>query len=79
MPVEIKHRNGGVTIVHDLSVLDDILEADRKFYAESYAFHAKLMALGVKAYRCNDGWLDRENHIVTFFADEREPGYYWGN
>lgn len=79
MSVEIKHRNGGVTIVHDLSVLDDILKADRKFNAASDAFHAKLMAMGVKAYRCNDGWVDRENHIVTFFADEREPGYYWGN
>lgn len=79
MSVEIRHRNGGVTIVHDLSALNDILEADRKFYAECDAFHAKLMAMGVKAYRCNDGWVDRENCIVTFFTDEREPGYYWGN
>ncbi len=35
--------------------------------------------MGVTAYTCNDGCVDRENHIVTFFADEREPGYYWGN
>lgn len=47
MSVEIKHRNGGVSIVNDLSVLDDILEADRKFYAECDAFHAKMMELGL--------------------------------
>lgn len=79
MSVTIPHRNGGVTIVHDLSVLDDILRADRKFNAESDAFHAKMMALGVKAYRCNDGWVNREHNIVTFHPDDRTPGYYWGN
>ncbi len=79
MSVEIRHRNGGVTIVHDLSVLDSIIAADRKFNAASDAFHAKMMALGVKAYRCDDGWVNREKHIVTFFSDEHTPGYYWGN
>lgn len=79
MSVEIKHRNGGVSIVNDLSVLDDILEADRKFYAECDAFHAKMVELGVKAYRCNDGWVNREHNIVTFHPDDRTPGYYWGN
>lgn len=79
MSVKIPHRNGGVTIVNDLSVLDDILRADREFYAECEAFHYKMMALGVKAYRCNDGWVNREHNIVTFHPDDRTPGYYWGN
>lgn len=79
MSVEIRDRNGGVTIVHDMSVLGDILEADRKFYTECDAFHDRMMSLGVKAYRCNDGWVDRENHNLTFFSDERTKGYYWGN
>ena len=79
MSVEIRDRNGGVTIVHDMSVLGDILEADRKFYAECDVFHDRMMALGVKAYRCNDGWVDRKNHNLTFFNNERTKGYYWGN
>lgn len=79
MSVTLRGRNGSVTIVHDLSVLDDIMKADRKFYAECDAFHAKMMALGVKAYRCNDGWVNREHQIVTFHPDDRTPGYYWGN
>lgn len=79
MSVILRGRNGSVTIVHDLSVLDDILRADRKFYAECDAFHAKMMELGVKAYRCNDGWVNREHQIVTFHPDDRTPGYYWGN
>lgn len=79
MSVKIPHRNGGFTIVNDLSVLDDILRADREFYTECEAFHYKMMALGVKAYRCNDGWVNREHSIVTFHPDDRTPGYYWGN
>lgn len=79
MSVEIRDRNGGVTIVHDMSVLGDILEADRKFYAKCDAFHDRMMSLGVKAYRCNDGWVDRKNLNITFFHNERTKGYYWGN
>ena len=79
MSVEIRDRRGGVTIVYDMSVLGDILEADRKFDAECDAFHDRMMSLGVKAYRSNDGWVDRENHNVTFFSSERTRGYYWGN
>lgn len=79
MSVTIRGRYGQTTIVHDLSVLDDIIRADRKFYAECDAFHAKMMELGVKAYRCNDGWVNREHNIVTFHPDDRVHGYYWGN
>ena len=35
--------------------------------------------MGVKAYRCNDGWVDRDRHIITFFEDEVKKGYYMGN
>ena len=79
MSVTIRGRYGQTTIVHDLSVLDDIIRADRKFYAECDAFHAKMMELSVKAYRCNDGWVNREHNIVTFHPDDKTPGYYWGN
>lgn len=40
-------------------------------------FHDKLLSMGVRAYRSNDGWVDRENHIITFFR-ECTLGYYFG-
>ena len=50
-----------------------------KFDDECYVFHEKMMNEGVKAYRCNDGWVDREKHNITFFSSDRHYGYYWGN
>lgn len=38
-------------------------------------YHNALMALGVKAYRGNDGWVDRENNVATFFRCDRSEGY----
>lgn len=38
-------------------------------------YHNALMALGVKAYRGNDGWVDRENNAATFFRCDRSEGY----
>lgn len=79
MSIEIQDRFGGRTIVNNPAMIDTILEVNRNFDAKCDAFHDELMSLGVKAYRCNDGWVDRINHYITFFADERYKGYYWGN
>ena len=49
------------------------------FNKENDDFHEKMMQRGVKAYRCNDGWVNRQRFHVTFFPSEREKGYYWGN
>lgn len=48
------------------------------FMEKNKKFHEKLMNLGVKAYRCNDGWVDRDRHIITFFESDAEYGFYWG-
>ena len=36
------------------------------------------MDIGVKAYRVNDGWVDRENKIVRFRDSEKDIGHYYG-
>lgn len=43
------------------------------------AFHDKLMSLGVKAYRSDDGWIDRNNCEVTFLKSDTTKGWYWGD
>ena len=65
--------------MHNPEILDSILESERRFNSECDAFHDRMMSMGVKAYRSNDGWVDRVNHNLRFFAEERTKGYYWGN
>lgn len=69
---------GGSVEIHDSRFLPTFLEINAKMEREMEEFHNKLMSLNVKAYRCNDGWVDRKNKKVTFFADEQDKGYYWG-
>lgn len=40
-------------------------------------FHEKLMSLGVKSYRCNDGWVDRADRVIIMRKWEREIGFYF--
>lgn len=70
---------GGYMEVHDSRILNSFLEADRKLKEESQAFHKKMMNLGVKAYRCNDGRVDRKDKVVFFDDYDNEVGYYWGD
>lgn len=79
MSTEFKMPGGGTIIVNNPSMVDEVAEGLHKFNMECLEFHQKLMSLGVKAYRCNDGWVDRHHHNVTFFSSEKEHGYYWGN
>lgn len=72
-------HGGGTIKVNNPSMIDKIANALREFRDESINWHNKLMEQGVKAYRCNDGWVDRENNVVTFFFNDRTEGYYWGN
>lgn len=72
-------HGGGTITVNNPSMIGKIADALQKFEEESMNWHNKLMEQGVKAYRCNDGWVDRENNVVTFFFKDRAEGYYWGN
>ena len=69
---------GGSVEIHDSRFLPTFLEINAKMKREMEEFHNKLMEMNVKAYRCNDGWVDRENKKVTFFCNENDKGYYWG-
>ena len=69
---------GGYVEVHDSRFLPTFLEINAKMKRKMEEFHNKLMSMGVKAYRCNDGWVDRKNRKVTFFCNEHDEGYYWG-
>lgn len=69
---------GGYIEIHDSRFLPTFLEINTKLEKLKEGFHNKLMSMGVKAYRINDGWVDRKNKIVTFFYDEQHKGYYWG-
>lgn len=79
MGTKLDFPGGGCIIVNDLAEVPGMIQTIRDFNQRSNNFHSQLIELGVKAYRCNDGWVDRKNHIVTFFASERERGWYWGN
>ena len=79
MGTKLDFPGGGHIIVNNPAMLPGVALSILDFNQRSDQFHSQLMELGVKAYRCNDGWIDRENHIVTFFATERKRGWYWGN
>lgn len=55
------------------------IQALREQKEEDKKFHEKLISLGVKAYRVNDGWVDRKNNVVTFFKSEKSVWYYRWN
>lgn len=79
MSTEFNLNDGAKIIVNDPSLVAGIVQVLKESADRDAAFHQKLMSLGVKAYRCNDGWVDRKNHVVTFFQGERTRGWYWGN
>ena len=72
-------QGGGSVEIHDSRFLPQFLEIERKIKEECETFHSKMINMGVKAYRCNDGWVRREDLEITFFSDEKEKGFYWGN
>ena len=79
MSVEFKTSGGGRIIVNDHSMINDVSKLLRDFDKKCMSFHQKLLSMGVKAYRSNDGWVDRNKHIITFFDHEKTQGYYFGN
>ena len=79
MSVEFKTYGGCSIIVNDPSLVDSTSKLLCNFDERCRLFHQKLLSMGVKAYRCNDGWVDRDRHIITFFEDEVKKGYYMGN
>lgn len=76
---EYKQDDGSVWRVNDARHIETFERTIRNYNAQCNAYHQRLMEKGVKAYRCNDGWVDRKKCIVTFFSRERTKGYYWGN
>ena len=77
---KVYHLESGATIkINDADFIPAFEEAERKFREKSFAFHTKLMSMGARAYRVNDGWVDRKKCKVTFFNGEKIYGYYWCN
>ena len=77
---KVYHLENGATIkINNADLIPAFEEAERKFREKSFAFHTKLMSMGAKAYRANDGWVDRKRCKVTFFNDDKTYGYYWCN
>lgn len=70
---------GGYVEIHDSRILPAFMEIDRKIKEESQVFHQKMMDMGVKAYRCNDGWVYRDEKVVHFDNGDHEVGYYWSD
>lgn len=77
MSVRFSFPDGGALIVDEENV-GSTIEFFRKSNARKKEFHELLMSMGVRAYRTNDGWVDREKHIVTLFSDECTYGWYYG-
>lgn len=79
--IQIPLAGGGSIGLRDdrPDLVDSFIKTYRASMEKNRIFHDKLMSLGVKAYRCNDGWVDREKHHITFFDSEAEYGYYWGS
>lgn len=73
---KIKTEGGADITFNDMSFMPAFVALERKFEDECSAFHDKLMKMGVKSYRCNDGWVNRKKNIITF-TSSNSKGYYW--
>lgn len=74
--VDIK-LDGGAVCRCDAELAPSIISVQERIRTDAEIFHKKLLSLGVKAYRVNDGWVDRKKRIVTLFNDEHDYGYYY--
>lgn len=63
---KMKTEGGAVITFNDMSLMPSFVELERKFEDVCSAFHDKLMKMGVKSYRVNDGWVNREKNIIHF-------------
>ena len=59
-------NHGAYIKINDAALVSSFMENHIKQEKANEEFHQKLMSLGVRSYRCNDGWVDREKCIVTF-------------
>lgn len=77
---KIYHLEDGATVkINDADFIPIFEEFRREWKKRNKLFHEKLLAMGAKAYRVNDGWVDRKNCKVTFFIDNKTHGFYWYN
>ena len=79
MSVEFETSGGGRIIVNDNSKAKRVAQVLYDYNEKCMQFHQKLLSIGVKAYRSNDGWVDRDKHIITFLDNDETQGYYYGN
>lgn len=77
MSIKVDSLFGGYWLVDNEMQANEIINGEKRDYEKYCSFHDKLMSMGVKSYRCNDGHVDRENHIITFFDFEKWEGWYW--
>lgn len=64
--------------VNNADLIPFMERVQRDFEENNNLFHLKLMSMGVKAYHCNDGWVNRERHRITFIYDMcKTPWFYW--
>jgi len=73
---KIKTECGVEIVFNEMSLMPAFADLERKFEDECSAFHEKLMKMGVKSSRCNDGWVNRKKNIITF-TSSNSKGYYW--
>ena len=75
--VQFDLGNGGY-IKSDEDISPIIASTMCNLNRDAEIFHEKLMSLGVKSYRCNDGWVDRADRVMIQRKEcDWEIGFYF--
>ena len=65
-------------VVNNADLVPFMEKVQMKFERNNNLFHLNLISMGVKAYHCNDGWVNRERHRITFIYEWcKTPWFYW--
>lgn len=75
----ILDRFGGIMIDQTLSLMGINKKPKKQIKNELDAFHEAMRLMEVRAYRYDDGLVDRINHEITFSVRDRYKGCYYGN
>lgn len=77
---KVYYLESGATVkINNADFIPVFEKSQREQEKRNKLFHERLSAMGVKAYRVNDGWVDRKNCKVTFFSHNKTYGFYWYN
>lgn len=66
-------------IIHDKTYISLILGINEEIIKKDVDFHYFLISKGVKAYRNNDGWVNRKEKRITFDSYDKKKGWYLSN